>query len=79
MKKLPLGNSITFAIKREGRMTLKMTSGKTLTLNNLSYVDEIQKKFTSDSLLNEHGLRIVIEFDKIMLNKRGMFLGKICL
>ena len=57
-------------------MILKMTSGKNLTLNNVLFVPDIRKNLVSGSLLNKHGFRIVIESDKLVLTKSGMFVGK---
>ena len=57
-------------------MILKMTSGKSLTLNNVLYVPEIRKNLVSGSLLNKHGFRMVFESDKVILSKSGMFVGK---
>ena len=57
-------------------MILKMTSRKDLTLKNVLYVPNICKNLMSDSLLNQHGFRIVIESDKVILYKSDMFVGK---
>ena len=57
-------------------MILKMTSEKSLTLNNVLYVPEIRKNLVSGSLLNKHGFRMVFESDKVILSKSGMFVGK---
>ena len=57
-------------------MILKMTSGKNLTLNNVLFVLDICKNLVSSSLLNKNGFRIVIESDKLVSTKSGMFVGK---
>ena len=75
-EKLYMGNSATSAIEGEGTVILKMTSGKNLTLKNVLYVPDIRKNLVSGSLLNKHGFRIVIESDKVILSKSGMFVGK---
>jgi len=75
-EKLYMGNSATSTIEGEGTMILKMTSGKNLTLNNVLYVYDIYKNLVSGSLLNKHGFRILIESDKVILSKSGMFVGK---
>ncbi|XP_075494791.1 uncharacterized protein LOC142532361 [Primulina tabacum] len=64
VKKLFMGNSATSEIKGQGKVVLKMTSGKELTLNNVLYVPDIRKNLVSGSLLNKHGFRIVFESDK---------------
>ncbi|XP_075475893.1 uncharacterized protein LOC142514930 [Primulina tabacum] len=75
-EKLFMGNSATSEIKGQGKVVLKMTSGKELTLNNVLYVPDIRKNLVSGSLLNKHGFRIVFESDKVVLSKNGMFVGK---
>ncbi|XP_074560084.1 uncharacterized protein LOC141816146, partial [Curcuma longa] len=74
--KLYMGNSATSEIKGRGKVVLKMTSGKDLTLNNVLYVPEIRKNLVSGSLLSKHGFRIVFESDRVVLSKNGMFVGK---
>ena len=74
-EKLFIGNSATSEIQGEGKIILKMTSGKTLTLNNVLYVPEINKNFVSGSLLSKHGFRMMFESDKFVLSKWGMFVG----
>ncbi|XP_073119815.1 uncharacterized protein [Henckelia pumila] len=68
-----MGNSATSEIKGQGKVVLKMTSGKELTLNNVLYMPDIRKNLVSGSLLNKHGFRIVFESDKVVLSKSGMF------
>ena len=75
-EKLYMGNSATSNIEGEGTVILKMTSGKHLTLKNVLFVPDIRKNLVSGSLLNKHGFRIVIESDKVVLSKNGMFVGK---
>ncbi|KAL2474842.1 Integrase catalytic domain-containing protein [Abeliophyllum distichum] len=75
-EKLHMENSATSEIKGHGKVVLKMTSGKELTLNNVLYVLEISKNLVSDSLLSKHGFRMVFESDKVILSKSGMFVGK---
>ena len=75
-EKLFMGNSATSEIEGQGRVVLKMTSGKELTLNNVLYVLEIRKNLVSGSLLNKHGFRMVFESDKVVLSKNGMYVGK---
>ncbi|KAL9447409.1 hypothetical protein AB3S75_014971 [Citrus x aurantiifolia] len=53
-----------------------MTSGKELTLNNVLYVPEIRKNLVFGSLLNKHSFRMVLESDRVVLSKNGMYVGK---
>ena len=72
-----MGNSVsTSEIKGQGKVVLKMTFGKELTLTNVLYVLQIQKNLVSGSLLNNHGLRLVFESNKFVLSKSGMYVGK---
>ena len=51
--------SSTSEIKGQGKVVLKMTFGKELTLTNVLCVPEIRKNLVSDSLLNNHVFRLV--------------------
>ena len=66
--KLFMGNSTTSDIEGQGKVVLKMTSGKEFTLNNILYVLEIHKNLVSSSLLNKHGFRMVFEANKMVLS-----------
>ncbi|XP_073064121.1 uncharacterized protein [Primulina eburnea] len=65
-EKLFMGNSTTSEINGQGKIVLKMTSGKELTLNNMLYVPDIRKNLVSGLFLNKHGFRIVFESDKVV-------------
>ncbi|PKI65480.1 hypothetical protein CRG98_014138 [Punica granatum] len=75
-ERIYMGNSAHSAVEGQGKVVLKMTSGKKLTLNNVLYVPEIRKNLVSGSLLNKHGFRMVFESDKVILSKSGMYVGK---
>ena len=75
-EKVFMGNSATSDNKGQGKVVLKMTSGKELTLTNVLYVPEIRKNLVSGSLLNSHGFRLVFESDKFVLSKSEMYVGK---
>ena len=60
-KKVFMGNSATSNINGKGKVVLKMTLGKELTLTNVLYVPEIRKNLVSSSLLNSHGFRLVFQ------------------
>ena len=71
-----MGNSASGEVKGVGKVLLKMTSGKFLTLTNVLYVPEIRKNLVSGSLLSKNGFRIVFESDKVILSKSGMYVGR---
>ncbi|KZV48684.1 hypothetical protein F511_26132 [Dorcoceras hygrometricum] len=75
-EKLYMRNSATSEIKGQGKVVLKMTSRKELTLNNVLYVQDIRKNLISGSLLNKHDFRIVFESDKVVVSKNGMYVGR---
>ena len=75
-EKVFMGNSTTSEIKGHGKVVLKMTFGKELTLTNVLYVPEIYKNLVFDSLLNGHGFWMVFESNKFLLSKRGMYVRK---
>ena len=54
-----IGNSTMSSIKGQGKVVLKMTYGKELTLNNILYVSKIYKNLVSGSLLIKHGFCMV--------------------
>ena len=68
-EKVFMGNSTTWDIKGQGKVVLKMTYGKELTLTNVLYVPEIRKNLVSGSLLNSHGFRLVFESDKFVYQR----------
>ena len=74
--KMFMGNSATSEIQGVGKIVLKMTSGRELTLNDVLYVPEIRKNLVSGWLLNKHGFRLVFESDKFVLTKNGVYVGK---
>ncbi|CAL8993883.1 unnamed protein product [Prunus brigantina] len=71
-----MGNSSTSKIHGQGKIVLKMTSGKEVTLNNVLHVPKIQKNLVSGSLLSKNGFKSVFEYDKFVFTKNGMYVGK---
>ena len=74
-EKVFMRNFTTSVINGQGKMVLKMTSRKELTLSNVLYVLEIYKNLMS-LLLNSHGFRLVFESDKFVLSNSRMYVGK---
>ncbi|XP_057476852.1 uncharacterized protein LOC130764565 [Actinidia eriantha] len=66
----------TYQVEGQGKVVLKMTSGKELTLNNVLHVPEIRKNLVSGSLLSKHGFKLVFVSDKFILTKDGIYVGK---
>ena len=75
-EKVLMGNSTTMKKQGQGKVVLKMMSGKELTVTNVLYVPKICKNLVSGSLLNSHGFWLVFESDKFVLSKSGMYVKK---
>ena len=75
-EQLFMRNSSTSKVEGKGKVILKMTSRKELTLNDVLHVPEIQKNLVSGSLLSKKGFRLVFESDKFVLTKSGIYVGK---
>ncbi|KAL6333744.1 hypothetical protein AAG906_028930 [Vitis piasezkii] len=63
-------------VEGRGKVILKMTSGKELTLNDVLHVPDIRKNLVSGSLLSKNGFKLVFVSDKFVLTKNEMFVGK---
>ena len=75
-EQLFMGNSSYFKVEGQGKVVLKMTSGKELTLNDVLHVPEIQKNLVSGSLLSKKGFKLVFVSNNFILTKNGMYVGK---
>ncbi|GJW84660.1 retrotransposon protein, putative, ty1-copia subclass [Tanacetum coccineum] len=59
-----------------GTVQMKFTSGKTVTLHNVLHVPTISMSLVSVGKLDEHGFKVAIESRKVVITKRGLFMGK---
>ncbi|KAL0550096.1 hypothetical protein IC582_014594 [Cucumis melo] len=75
-EQLFMGNSSTSKVEGQGKVILKMTSGKELTLNNVLHVPDVLKNLVSGSLLSKNGFKLVFVSDKFVLFKNKMYIGK---
>ena len=71
-----MGNNSAVKVLERGNIELLFTSGKKLILTNVLYVPEIKKNLVSANLLCKKGIKAVLESDKLILSKGGMFVGK---
>lgn len=71
-----MGNSSVAGVLGKGKILLKLTSGKTLCLNNVLYVPSMRRNLISGGLLNKAGLKIVFEADRVVLTRNRDFVGK---
>ena len=75
-EQLFMGNSSSSKVEGQGKVVLKMTLGKELTLNDVLYVPKIRKNLVFGSLLNKKGFKLVFVLDNFILTKNGMYVGK---
>ncbi|XP_077252586.1 uncharacterized protein LOC143891992 [Tasmannia lanceolata] len=69
-------NSSTVELEGKGKVDLKFTSGKVLTLTDVYHVPEVRRNLVSGSLLNNNGFKLVFESNKFVLSKGETFVGK---
>ena len=79
------GGSVTLRDARmtkvigKGRVDLKMTSRKTLTLHNVIHVPSVRRNLVSSSLLVKASFKIEMESNKIVLTKTTYLLARLCI
>ncbi|XP_071940012.1 uncharacterized protein [Coffea arabica] len=71
-----LGDSRTANVLGKGKIFLKLTSGKTLALNDVLHVPNIRANLVSVGLLGKVGVKVSFEFGKIIMTKNNVFVGK---
>ena len=73
---MSLTDDSTREIKEIGRIDLRMTSGKILTLQGVLHVPTLRRNLISESSLLRAGYRIVKESNKFVISKSNIFFGK---
>ena len=71
-----MGNGSHASVRGVGTVDLKFTSGKIVQVKNVQHVPSINKNLVSDSLLCRDGFKIVLESNKVVVSKHGLFIGK---
>ena len=71
-----LGDSHTTQVLGKGKVTLKLTSRKTLALNDVLHVPNIRANLVSVALLGKVGVKVSFESDRIVMTKNNVFVGK---
>jgi hypothetical protein len=71
-----MGNGSRADVQGVGRVNLKLSSGKTLSLMNVQHVPRINRNLISGSLLCRDGFKLVFESNKFIVLKFGLFTGK---
>ena len=69
-----MGNGSRAAIHEIGRVDLKLTSRKTLSLKNVHHVPGINRNLISGSILCRDGFKLVFESNKFIVLKFGLFI-----
>ena len=75
-EQLYMGNSSTSKVEGSGKVILKMTSSKELTLDEVLHVPDIRKILVFGSLLSRNCFKLEFVFDKFVLTKNEVFVGK---
>jgi ribosomal protein L32 len=70
-----MGNGTQAAVRGIGRVDLRLTSGKTLSLKNVQHVPGINRNLLSGLLLCRDGYKLVFESNKFIISKFGLFIG----
>ena len=71
-----MGNHDKAKVLGIGTIEVKMSSGKMIILTNVFHVPKIKKNLVSANLLCKSGVKVVLESDKLILSKNGIFVGK---
>nr|GEY95325.1 zinc finger, CCHC-type [Tanacetum cinerariifolium] len=72
---LHMRNKSTALVHGRGCVDLRFSSGKIVLLLNVLHVPTIRKNLVSSSVLNNCGYKQVIEPNKFVLSKHGVFIG----
>ena len=71
-----MGNHNKTKVIGKGTVEVKISSSKMLILTNVFLVPDIKKNLVSTNLLCKSGVKAVLESDKLILSKNGIFVGK---
>jgi len=71
-----LGDSKTTHVLGKGKVLLKLTSGKTLTLSDVLHVPSSKVNLIFVALLNNVGVKVSFESDKIFMTKNNVLWGR---
>ena len=71
-----MGNNDVAKVHGKGSVELQFTSGKKLLLVNVLHVPDVRKNLMSANMLCKKGFKTVLESEKLILTKNGVFVGK---
>jgi len=71
-----MGDSRPSPVVGKGKVFLKLTSGKILSLTSVLHVSKIRWNLISVFLLGKAGVKVCFESDKIVMTRKRQFVGK---
>ena len=71
-----MGNHNKAKVLGKGTVEVKMSSGKMLILTNAFHVLDIKKNLVSANLLCKSGVKAILQSEKLILFKNGIYVGK---
>ncbi|CAN1246025.1 Retrovirus-related Pol polyprotein from transposon TNT 1-94 [Linum grandiflorum] len=71
-----MGNASSSPIMGKRKINLSLTSGKILALNDVLFLPFLRRNLISARLLIKAGLKLVLDVDKLVITKNGVFVGK---
>ena len=71
-----MGNHNEAKVLEKGTIEVQMSSDKMMILTNVFHVPNIKKNLISANLLCKSDVKAVLELDKLILSKNGIFVGK---
>ena len=71
-----IGNHNAPKVVKKGSVELKFTCGKKLSLLNVFHIPNLKKNFVFANLLCEKDFKVVLDSDKVVITKNGVFVGK---
>ncbi|KAF2306748.1 hypothetical protein GH714_021120 [Hevea brasiliensis] len=71
-----MGNGSEAQVLGEGQIKLEFSFGNFLVLDGVFHVPSIIKNLISASLLDQHGFKLVLGSNKVVISKHGNFIGK---
>ena len=75
-KSVFMGNSSSCSVKGIGMVKIPFSSGKMLTLKDVLHIPRLHKSLLSVKKLDDNGFKVVFESNKVILSKKGSFVGK---
>lgn len=69
-------NSTTSKVGYRGTIILKMSLDKESILTDVLYVPDICKNLISGSVLGKKDFQMMFEYDKVVINKNEMYVGR---